>query len=76
MAEQRESTPQPHVYPTEVTRRANEENTGEEFSFTETLFEYMDYVPDLEPHQVDARTRSFADLCLVLLNANEFIYVY
>jgi len=33
-------------------------------------------VPDLEPHQVDARTRSFADLCLVLLNANEFIYVY
>jgi len=76
MAEQRESTPQPRVYPTEVTRRANEENTGEEFSFTETLFEYMDYVPDLEPHQVDARTRGFADLCLVLLNANEFIYVY
>ena len=74
--EQNKSTPQPRVYTTEVTRRANEENTGEEFSFTETLFEYEDYVPDLEPHQVDARTRGLADLCLVLLNANEFIYVY
>ena len=73
---QEKSIPQPRVYPTEVTRRANEENTGEEFSFTETLFEYEDYVPDLEPHQVDARTRGLADLCLVLLNANEFIYVY
>ena len=75
-AEQNKLTSQPRVYPTEVTRRANEENTGEEFSFTETLFEYEDYVPDLEPHQVDARTRGLADLCLVLLNANEFIYVY
>ena len=75
-AEQHKSTPQPRVYPTQVTRRANEENTGEEFSFTETLFEYADYLPDLESHQVDARTRGLADLCLVLLNANEFIYVY
>jgi len=75
-AEQQGSDPLPRVYPTKVTRRANEENTGEEFSFTETLFEYEDYVPDLEPHQVDARTRGLADVCLVLLNANEFIYVY
>ena len=46
------------------------------FTFTETLFEYHDYVPDLQPHQVDARTRGLAQLCLVLFNANEFLYVY
>ena len=63
-------------WPTRLTRRANEENTGEPFTFTETLFEYRDYVPDLQPHQVDARTRGLAQLCLVLFNANEFLYVY
>ena len=62
--------------PTTITRRANEENTGEVFTFTETLFEYRDYVPDLQPHQVDARTRGLAQLCLALLNANEFLYVH
>lgn len=63
-------------WPTQITRRANEENTGEPFTFTETLFEHRDYVPDLQPHQVDARTRSLAQLCLVLINSNEFLYVY
>ena len=61
--------------PTTITRRANEENTGEPFTFTETLFEHRDYVPDLQPHQVDARSRGLAQLCLVLLNANEFLYI-
>ncbi len=74
--EQRKLSPTPRKYPRKVVRRAVEENTGEPFTFTETLFEYRDYVPDLEPHQVDARTRAFADICLVLFNANEFIYVY
>ncbi len=64
------------THPQSITRRANEENTGEPFTFTETLFEYRDYVPDLQPHQVDARTRGLAQLCLVLLNANEFLYIY
>ena len=76
LTDHRESEPQIREYPTEVVRRANEENTGEEFTFTETLFEYQDYQHDLQPHQVDARTRAFAELCLVLLNTNEFIYVY
>jgi len=62
--------------PLAITRRANEENTGEPFTFTETLFEHKDYVPDLQPHQVDARTRGLAQLCLVLFNTNEFLYVY
>ena len=74
--EQVQLNPKPRTYPTEIIRSANEENTGETFTFAEKLFEYLDYQPDLQPHQVGARIRGFADLCLVLLNANEFLYVY
>jgi hypothetical protein len=62
--------------PLEVRRDAVEENTGEKFSFNERLHAYADFVPDLQPANVDARTRALADVCLVLLNSNEFAYVY
>ena len=62
--------------PLEITREAVEENTGEKFSFQEKLPAYADFVPDLQPATVDARTRALADVCLVLLNSNEFAYVY
>ncbi len=62
--------------PLEVKREAVEENTGEKFSFTEKLEAYADFVPDLQPSAVDARTRALADVCLVLFNSNEFAYVY
>ncbi|MEM6915787.1 MAG: DUF1553 domain-containing protein [Verrucomicrobiota bacterium] len=67
---------EPRSYPVEITRRAADERTGELFSFDEKLRVYEEYVHDLQPHEVDARTRGFADLCLVLLNANEFVYIY
>ncbi len=76
LEEHTESTPVEREVPTEVVRRANEENTGEEFNFTETLFEFQDYRHDLQPCEVDARTRALAELCLVLLNTNEFVYIY
>lgn len=66
---------EPQSFPTEVIREAQEENTGKNFEFTETLFVYKDYIPDLQPHQLDAKTRALADICLALLNANEFIYI-
>ena len=66
----------PREYPTKVVRRAVDENTGEPFEFQEQLFVYKDYEPDLEPHEVDARTRGLADVCLVILNSNEFVYIY
>lgn len=62
--------------PLQVRREAVEENTGEKFSFQEKLHAYADFTPDLQPAQVDARTRALAELCLVLLNSNEFAYVY
>ena len=66
----------PREYPTEVVRRASEENTGEPFTFTERLFVYDDYVHDLQPHEAHARTRALADVCLAILNSNEFVFVY
>jgi mono/diheme cytochrome c family protein len=83
LAHWREMTPvqEKAVYP-EVTppltvrREAVEENTGEKFSFDERLHAYADFVPDLQPGACDARTRALADVCLALLNSNEFAYVY
>jgi hypothetical protein len=59
-----------------VRRDAVEENTGEKFSFNEKLHASADFIPDLQPADVDARTRALADVCLVLFNSNEFVYVY
>ena len=67
------SKPKP---PLEVRREAVEENTGEKFSFQEKLPGYADFVPDLQPADCDVRTRALADVCLVLLNSNEFAYLY
>ena len=61
--------------PLEVRRDAIEENTGERFSFRETLHAYADFVPDLQPSAVSLHTRALADVCLGLFNANEFAYV-
>ena len=62
--------------PTHVERDAVEENTGERFRFIETLYSNFDFVPDLQPTDVDKHTRAFADVCLAILNSNEFVYVY
>ncbi len=61
--------------PREVFREAIEENTGEKFRFVEPLDAAADFVPDLSPAEVDADTRALADVCLVLLNTNEFCHV-
>jgi hypothetical protein len=67
---------EPAKLPREVKREAVEENTGEKFVFSEKLEAYNEFIPDLQPTDVDARTRALGDVCLVLLNSNEFAYVY
>jgi hypothetical protein len=62
--------------PRQITRQAVEENTGEPFQFHEQLEFHADFVPDLKPADVSAKTRGLAEVCLVLMNSNEFIYVY
>ena len=64
------------IPPLEIRRDAVEENTGESFSFSEKLYAHAEFVPDLQPADVDTHTRALADVCLVLLNSNEFVYVY
>ena len=61
--------------PLEVIREAVEENTGERFSFVERLEANADYVPDLSVDEITPQMLSLADICLVLLNSNEFAYV-
>jgi hypothetical protein len=75
-AVQREAVFRTPVAPPEVVRDAVEENTGERFQFTEKLYGMDHFVPDLRAEDCDARTRALADVCLVLLNSNEFIYVH
>ena len=67
----RRSTP-----PLEVVREAVEENTGEKFTFVEQLYSNAKFVPDLQPDDVDRHTRALSDVCLVIFNSNEFVYVY
>ena len=62
--------------PLEVIREAVEENTGERFRFIERLNSNADYVPDLNPKMVTRQMQSLAELCILLLNSNEFVYVY
>lgn len=68
--------PEKQEYPKQVVRSLVEEFTGQPFEFIEKLNVYENYVPDAKPWSVDADTRALADVCLLLLNSNEFMYVY
>ncbi|MDA1162581.1 MAG: PSD1 and planctomycete cytochrome C domain-containing protein [Planctomycetota bacterium] len=72
----KENRPEPVEYPIQVVRSLVEEFTGEPFEFVERLNVYDNYVPDSKPWTVDADTRALADVCLLLFNSNEFLYVY
>jgi sugar lactone lactonase YvrE len=71
-----EQAPEANSPPLEVVREAVEEKTGEKFTFVERLYSNVDFVADLQPADVDRHTRALSDVCLVILNSNEFVYVY
>lgn len=73
---QKQITPTPTKPATEIVREAVEENTGERFTFSEKLYSNTDFIPDLQPSDCDPNTRALADVCLSLINTNEFAYVY
>jgi len=70
------SAPTKAALPVEIEREMFEEMAGEPFTYIEKLDVYEDYAPDAKPWDVGPETRALSDLCLLLLNANEFIYVY
>jgi hypothetical protein len=67
--------PKPTSLPTTVKRHMVEELTGETVYWDEDLSVLNDYERDLMPWDVEAKTRALADVCLVLMNSNEFLYL-
>ncbi|GIS29001.1 MAG: hypothetical protein CM15mP130_0310 [Verrucomicrobiota bacterium] len=37
---------------------------------------FEDYQKDKKAHELSPETRALSDLCLVLFNSNEYMYVY
>jgi len=65
----------PRKDPRPIVHTITSELTGEQFRFTQPE-EMADYEHNLHPSQAGPEMRAFADLALVLLNSNEFAYVY
>ena len=65
--------PPPSLNPVELF--INSEFTGQTIRFVEET-DFSGYERNRHPSQVSAATRALAELCLVLMNANEFVYVY
>ncbi len=75
-AHHREHPPARRELPTVVEREMIDEQTGKPFRWQEKLHWLLDYERDQMPWEVTPQTRGLAELCLVLLNSNEFVYVY
>ena len=71
-----ENKPAVIKYPTTITRSLVEELTGQPFKYEEILPVFENYQADNKPADVSADTRALADLCLLLFNSNEFMYLY
>ncbi len=67
--------PQPVEPPRLVRREMIEEFTGDVVRWDEELDLMEGYRRDLKPWDVGPETRALAELCLVILNSNEFLYV-
>lgn len=65
----------PVTYPTAITRSNVEEFSGKPFEYQEILPIFENYQPDPKPADVSAETRALADVCLLLFNTNEFMFV-
>ena len=65
----------PAELPKKIRRGMVEELTGEMVYWDEDLSILKDYQRDLMPWQVEPEVRALADVCLVLMNSNEFLYL-
>jgi hypothetical protein len=65
--------PPPALKPVELF--VNSEFTGQTIRFVEPT-DFTGYERNLHASEVKATTRALAELCLTLLNANEFVFVY
>ncbi|WP_253158894.1 PSD1 and planctomycete cytochrome C domain-containing protein [Stieleria tagensis] len=67
--------PKPVVYPVSITRSLVEEFSGNVFEYEEILPVFEHYQQDKKAADVSPQTRALADMCLLLWNTNEFMYV-
>jgi hypothetical protein len=67
--------PDPVDYPAAITRSLVEEFSGDVFEYEEILPIFENYQSDKKPADVSSKTRALADVCLLLFNTNEFMYV-
>ena len=67
--------PEPIQYPASITRSLVEEFSGETFEYEEILPVFESYRADTKPSEVEPGVRALADLCLLLFNTNEFMFV-
>ena len=68
-------TVDPVTYPTEITRSLVEEFSGQPFEYQEILPVFEHYEPDAKAADISPATRALADLCLLLFNTNEFLFL-
>jgi hypothetical protein len=71
----RQNPPAKEDLPRKVRRGMIEELTGEMVEWDEELTGLDKYERDVMPWEVGAETRGLAEVCLVLMNSNEFLYV-
>ena len=71
-----QNRPLADTYPTSLERTRFDEVAGETFTYTEQLDIYQQFTPDPQLWTVSDQVLALADFCLLLLNANEFIYIY
>ena len=68
--------PKKKKYPVRIIRSLVEELSGKPFEYEEILPNYANYTADQKASDVSPKTRALADMCLLLFNTNEFIYIY
>jgi hypothetical protein len=74
-AHHQSSPPPPQPQKKSVIHKITSELTGETFEFKQQD-DPAEFEANLHPSEVGAETRALADFALVLLNSNEFVYVY
>lgn len=62
-------------YPVRITRSLVEEFTGKAFEYEEILPVFERYQPDCKVESLSPSQRGLAEVCLLLMNTNEFMYV-
>ena len=76
VAYHKQNLPVKNEYPKSIQRSHVEEMSGISFDYTERLDIYENFESDIKMWEVSAETRALADLCLILINSNEFAYIY